>query len=67
MNKKVGKKDTPNFLKPIFNEGMLLLESKYTDLVNVAILYEAPSYFDSDFFAFLLLQKILGDKPESDL
>ena len=65
--RKQAKKGTSNFIKPIFHEGLLLLESKFTKDVNVAILYEAPSYFDSDFFGFLLLQKIMGDKPENEL
>lgn len=64
---KQGSGDTSNSLKPGFNEGMLFLESKFTDQVNVSMLYEAPSYLDSEFFAFLLLQKIMGDKPETDL
>ena len=60
-------RDTSNLTKPEFHEGVMLLESKNTSDVNVGILYEAPSYFDSDFFGFLLLQKIMGDKPENDL
>ena len=63
VNRIKANQGTPNLLKPTFNEGMLFLESKNTDMINVAILYEAPSYLDSEFFGFLLLQKILGDKP----
>jgi hypothetical protein len=30
-------------------------------------MYEAPSFFDNEFFTYLLLQRILADRPETEL
>jgi hypothetical protein len=35
-------------------------------MVNVTVLFEAPSFFDKDFFSFLLMQRIMGDQPGSE-
>lgn len=56
-----------NLNKPVFQYGVTALESDLTDKVNVATIFEAPSYFDNRFFSYLLLQRIIGDKPETDL
>ena len=29
--------------------------------------YEAPSFFDNSFFCYLLLQRIIADRPDTDL
>jgi predicted Zn-dependent peptidase len=65
---KVGKsKAAPNsavnFAKPAFQYGVTALESDLTENINVAAIVEAPSYFDTRFFSYLLLQRIIGDKP----
>lgn len=50
--------------KPIFHPGMSTLK---TDLAhtNMVIVHEAPSFFEHDFFAYLLLQRIVADRPEN--
>ena len=40
-----------------------MLESNLTNLVNMVIVHEAPSFFESSFFTYLLLQRIVADRP----
>jgi len=58
-----------NFIKPKFCDELCLLNSEdmHPDHLNIAFLQEAPSWRDPDYFATLLVQRILGDKPMSHL
>jgi len=50
-------------VKPKFCPGLSMLESNLTNLVNMVIVHEAPSFFESSFFTYLLLQRIVADRP----
>ncbi|KAL4433526.1 hypothetical protein ABPG74_002923 [Tetrahymena malaccensis] len=57
-----------NFTKPQFCSEFSLIQSDiHPDHLNISFLQEAPSWSDPDYFAFLLIQRIIGDKPESPL
>jgi len=43
-----------------------LLEEPPENL-NVGVFYEAPSWLDDDYFAFLIIQRLLSDKPVHEL
>lgn len=69
---KVSKKDPvdspqklSNFSKPTFYPGIAAAESDTPGIVHVAALFEAPSFFDQDFFSFMLMQRIIGDQPQT--
>lgn len=51
--------------KPRFCPGVSTLPSTLTDKVNMVIVHEAPSFFEGDFFSYLLLQRIVSDRPEN--
>lgn len=51
--------------KPSFHPGISYLESNLTEKVNLLVSYEAPSFFDHEFFSYLLLQRIISDRPET--
>lgn len=53
--------------KPVFISGISALESHLTPLVNMVTVNEAPSFFENDFFCYLLLQRIISDRPSTDL
>jgi len=57
----------PELTKPNFHPGLSYAESKLTDMVNMTLTYEAASFFDPEFFTYLLLQRILADRPETEL
>ncbi len=65
MPKDKSKKTT--FVKPQFISGVSALESHLTPLVNMVAVHEAPSFFDNDFFCYLLLQRIVSDRPGTEL
>ena len=50
-------------VKPKFCEGISLLESNHTNLLNMIVVHEAPSFFDSSFLTYLILQRIVSDRP----
>ncbi len=52
-------------IKPKFKQGLSKMESHLTDKVNMVSVYEAPSFFEEGFFAYLLLQKVVIDRPEN--
>lgn len=64
---KVAAKPKPPITKPTFHPGIRTLFSELTEKVNMTITYEAPSFFDHEFFTYLLLQRILADRPETEL
>lgn len=64
---KVAAKPKPPITKPAFHPGMRSLYSDLTEKVNMTVSYEAPSFFDYEFFTYLLLQRILADRPETEL
>lgn len=49
--------------KPVFTPGISYLSSDLTENVNVVTVHEAPSFFDNEFFAYLLLQRLVADRP----
>jgi hypothetical protein len=51
----------------VFTSGISALESHLTPLVNMVTVHEAPSFFDNNFFSYLLLQRIISDRPGTDL
>lgn len=55
----------PKMTKPKFHPGLSCLHSELTEKINMTISYEAPSFFDHEFFTYLLLQRILADRPET--
>lgn len=57
----------PEITRPTFNPGVSFLESHLTNKVNMAAIYEAPSFYDNEFFTYLLLQRILADRPDTEL
>lgn len=50
-------------VKPQFCEGMSLLQSNHTNLLNMIVVHEAPSFFDRSFLIYLILQRIVSDRP----
>jgi predicted Zn-dependent peptidase len=52
------------FEKPKFCPGMSTLQADLK-LTNMVIVHEAPSFFEHDFFSYLLLQRIVADRPEN--
>jgi predicted Zn-dependent peptidase len=54
-------------VRPTFTSGISALESHLTPLVNMVTVHEAPSFFDNNFFSYLLLQRIISDRPGTDL
>lgn len=46
---------------------LIQYEQENPDHLNVSFLQEAPSQVHPDYFPFLLIQRILSDKPESQL
>lgn len=60
-------RDTPTpsiYDKPVFCPGMSTLRQDNLQHTNMVIVHEAPSFFEHDFFAYLLLQRIVADRPE---
>lgn len=55
--------------KPTFADEFTLFnyQNMNPESLNISYLQEGPSQVDPDYFAFLLIQRILGDKPESPL
>ena len=53
-------------VNPKFCPGLSFLQSSLTDQVNMVIVHEAPSFFDNDFFTYLLLQRIVADRPSNE-
>lgn len=50
-------------VKPKFTAGLSMLESGLTEMVNMVVVHEAPSFFDNAFFSYLLLQRMVADRP----
>lgn len=65
---KVHAKSTKPFVfnKPTFQPGVSYLQSHLTNKVNLALINEAPSFFENEFFAYLLLQRIISDRPDNE-
>jgi predicted Zn-dependent peptidase len=55
-----------DLVKPTFCPGLSFLESGLTKSVNMVIVHEAPSFFDNKFFTYLLLQRMVADRPSND-
>lgn len=58
-------------IKPKFHSGINfvkpdLLENP-PDGINVGVFYEAANWKDQDYYAFLILQRLIGDKPQHEL
>ena len=51
--------------KPEYHTDLFSMKSDITDNINMGVFYEAPSWLDPDYYSFVLLQRILGDKPTS--
>ena len=49
-----------NSERPIYNPGLLFIRDDEMVNSNVGVFYDAPSWKDPDFYAFLLLQRIYG-------
>lgn len=54
-----------NLVQPKFCPGLSFLQSNLTDKVNMVIVHEAPSFFDNQFFTYLLLQRMVADRPSN--
>lgn len=53
--------------KPAFTGSQILVRDDDLDLAYAGIFYNAPGWDDPDYFAFLLLQRIMGDfDPKRD-
>jgi processing peptidase subunit alpha/processing peptidase subunit beta len=38
-----------------------------TENLNIGIFFEAAPWKDPEYYSFLILQRLLGDKPETEL
>jgi hypothetical protein len=55
-----------DLVKPAFCPGLSCLQSGLTNHANMVIVHEAPSFFDNKFFTYLLLQRMVADRPAND-
>ena len=46
---------------PKFNPGLLYVRDDHMQNQSLGVFYDAPSWKDPDFFAFLLLQRVFGN------
>ena len=53
------------YTKPKFCPGLSTLRQDGLGYTNMVIVHEAPSFFEHDFFSYLLLQRIVADRPEN--
>lgn len=51
--------------KPKFCPGLSSLRADSLGHCNMMVVHEAPSFFEHDFFSYLLLQRIVADRPEN--
>lgn len=51
--------------KPQFFGNIHHIPDVSNKMLNVGIFYEAASWQDIDYFTFLLIQRIISEKPES--
>jgi len=66
LPQKISELTSSNKEKPTFsNEVVSLQIDSQSEHLNVGIFYEAPAWSDPDYYSFLLLQRIMSDKPES--
>lgn len=58
-------------IKPKFHPGISLVKSdlleNQPDGINVGVFFEAANWKDQDYYAFLILQRLIGDKPQHEL
>ncbi|KRW98652.1 Metalloenzyme, LuxS/M16 peptidase-like protein [Pseudocohnilembus persalinus] len=51
--------------KPVFNNELFMMKGDVTNDINIGMFYEGPSWMSSHYYNFLLIQRILGEKPSS--
>lgn len=58
-------------IKPKFHSGISLVKPDLLenppDGINVGVFFDAANWKDQDYYAFLLLQRLIGDKPQHEL
>jgi len=47
--------------KAVFNPGLLMVRDDEMINSSIGVFYDAPTWHDKDFYAFLLLQRIFGN------
>lgn len=53
--------EVKNTEKPNFTPSILSMRDDELVNINVGVFFEAPSWYDEDFFAFMLYQRVLGE------
>jgi processing peptidase subunit beta len=56
---------SPPTPKPKFKDEVFLMESELTPDLNISIFYEAPEWNHPHYYDFLILQRLLADRPEN--
>ena len=46
--------------KPIYEPGLLFLPEEEMENPNIGVFYDAPDWFDKDYYSFLMLQRIFS-------
>ena len=58
-------------IKPKFHPGISLVKPDLLenppDGINVGVFFDAATWKDQDYYAFLILQRLIGDKPQHEL
>lgn len=49
-----------NLNKAVFNPGLLMIRDDEMANSSIGVFYDAPSWKHEDFYAFLLLQRMIG-------
>lgn len=53
--------------KPSFKHEVFMMESELTENLNIGLFYEAPSWTHPHYYDFLIFQRLMADRPESQM